>query len=86
MMNSIQPILVHNGAGCVRINRIGFLRETVLKTNLEAAYEIARQLKLRNIGGVIVVIISYFLFGNESKSSLQQNHFGDGDNIAGDKN
>ncbi len=31
------------------------LRETVLKTNLEAAYEVARQLKLRNIGGVIVV-------------------------------
>lgn len=31
------------------------LRETVLKTNLEAAHEIARQLRLRNIGGVIVV-------------------------------
>jgi len=31
------------------------LQETVLKTNLEAAHEIARQLKLRNIGGVIVV-------------------------------
>ncbi len=31
------------------------LRETVLKTNLEASHEVARQLKLRNIGGVIVV-------------------------------
>jgi len=31
------------------------LRETVLKTNLEAAHEIGRQLKLRNIGGMIVV-------------------------------
>ena len=31
------------------------LRETVLKTNLEAAHEIGRHLKLRNIGGVIVV-------------------------------
>ena len=31
------------------------LRETVLKTNIEAAYEVARQLKLRNIGGVIVI-------------------------------
>lgn len=31
------------------------LRETVLKTNLEAANEVGRQLKLRNIGGVIVV-------------------------------
>ncbi|MBI2996612.1 MAG: Rne/Rng family ribonuclease [Candidatus Melainabacteria bacterium] len=31
------------------------LQETVLKTNLEAAHEVGRQLKLRNIGGVIVV-------------------------------
>ena len=30
-------------------------RETVLWTNTEAATEIARQLRLRNIGGVIVV-------------------------------
>lgn len=29
--------------------------ETILKTNLEAADEIARQLKLRNIGGMIVI-------------------------------
>lgn len=29
--------------------------ETVLKTNLEAATEVARQLRLRNIGGVIVI-------------------------------
>ena len=31
------------------------LRETVLKTNLEAAQEVGRQLKLRNIGGVVVI-------------------------------
>jgi ribonuclease G len=31
------------------------LEETILKTNLEAAKEIARQLRLRNIGGLIVV-------------------------------
>lgn len=31
------------------------LRETVLATNLEAADEIARQLRLRSIGGIIVV-------------------------------
>jgi len=31
------------------------LAETVLKTNLEAAEEIARQLRLRNIGGIIVI-------------------------------
>lgn len=30
-------------------------RETVLWTNCEAAFEIARQLKLRNIGGVIII-------------------------------
>ncbi len=31
------------------------LRDTVLKTNLEAATEIAHQLRLRNVGGIIVV-------------------------------
>ena len=31
------------------------LEETLLKTNLEAAGEIARQLRLRNIGGLIVI-------------------------------
>ena len=30
-------------------------RRTVLKTNLEAAEEIARQLRLRDLGGIIVV-------------------------------
>lgn len=31
------------------------LADTVLKTNLEAAQEIARQLRLRNIGGIIII-------------------------------
>lgn len=31
------------------------LEDTVLRTNLEAAVEIARQLRLRNIGGIIIV-------------------------------
>ncbi len=31
------------------------LQATVLKTNLEAVKEIARQIRLRNIGGIIVV-------------------------------
>ena len=31
------------------------LEETILKTNLEAAEETARQLRLRNIGGLIVI-------------------------------
>lgn len=33
----------------------GNLEETILKTNLEAAKEIVRQLRLRNIGGLIVI-------------------------------
>ena len=31
------------------------LEETILKTNLEAAEEVTRQLRLRNIGGLIVI-------------------------------
>lgn len=31
------------------------LEETILKTNLEAVHEIVRQLRLRNIGGIIIV-------------------------------
>ncbi len=31
------------------------LEETVFKTNLEAAYEIARQIRIRGIGGIIIV-------------------------------
>lgn len=31
------------------------LADTVLKTNLEAAREIARQLRLRNIGGIVII-------------------------------
>lgn len=33
----------------------GSLEDTILKTNLEAAEEIVRQLRLRNIGGLIVI-------------------------------
>src|SRR5213595_398646 len=38
----------YNGAG-------GNLEETVTRNNLEAAEEIARQLRLRDLGGIIVV-------------------------------
>ena len=31
------------------------LEETILQTNLEAAEEVVRQLRLRDIGGIIVV-------------------------------
>jgi ribonuclease E len=38
------------------------LEETVVKTNLEAAEEIARQLRLRDIGGIIVIDFIDMLF------------------------
>ena len=31
------------------------LEETIFKTNLEAAQAIARQLRLRNLGGIIII-------------------------------
>ncbi|TPW13288.1 MAG: Rne/Rng family ribonuclease [Halothiobacillaceae bacterium] len=31
------------------------LEETIFKTNLEAAHAIARQLRLRNLGGIIII-------------------------------
>lgn len=45
------------------------LEETVLKTNLEAAEEIVRQLRLRNIGGLIVVDF-IDMSNNSSKQKL----------------
>ncbi|MES1942939.1 Rne/Rng family ribonuclease [Salinisphaera sp. PC39] len=41
-----------NTAGYVGTRNLG---ETILKTNLEAAQTIARQLRLRNLGGIIIV-------------------------------
>ena len=37
------------------IGKGGYLEETVTKNNLEAAEEIARQLRLRDLGGIIVI-------------------------------
>ena len=44
----------------IDVNTGGFvgrknLEETLFKTNMEAAYSIARQLRLRNIGGIIII-------------------------------
>lgn len=44
----------------IDVNTAGFTgrinpEETAFKTNLEAAYEIARQIKLRDLGGIIVI-------------------------------
>lgn len=41
-----------NTGGCVGHRN---LEETILKTNLEAAATIARQLRLRNLGGIIII-------------------------------
>lgn len=42
--------------------------ETIFKTNIEAAYEVARQLRLRNIGGIIVIdFIDMGPSGNKQK-------------------
>lgn len=46
------------------------LEDTVLKTNLEAAEEIARQLRLRDLGGIIVVDF----IDMEDRTSRQQVH------------
>ncbi len=44
------------------------LEETILKTNLEAAQEIVRQLRLRNIGGLIVIdFIDMSIVSNRQK-------------------
>jgi ribonuclease G len=44
------------------------LEDTILKTNLEAAEEIVRQLRLRNIGGLIVIdFIDMASSGNQQK-------------------
>ncbi len=44
------------------------LEDTILKTNLEAAEEAARQLRLRNIGGLIVIdFIDMAIMGNRRK-------------------
>ncbi len=46
------------------------LEDTVFKTNMEAADEIVRQLRLRNIGGIIVIdFIDMSNFGNKNRLS-----------------
>ena len=46
------------------------LEETVTKTNVEAAEEVARQLRLRDIGGIIIIdFIDMLLERNRTRSS-----------------
>jgi ribonuclease E len=47
------------------------LEETVLKTNLEAAEEVAKQLRLRDIGGIIVIDFIDMLFERNQAEVLR---------------
>lgn len=47
------------------------LEETVVKTNLEAAEEVARQLRLRDIGGMIIVDFIDMLLDQNKKKVIQ---------------
>jgi len=47
------------------------LEETVVKTNLEAAEEVARQLRLRDIGGMIIVDFIDMLLEQNKKKVIQ---------------
>src|SRR5438094_6618678 len=47
------------------------LEETVVKTNVEAAEEVARQLRLRDIGGMIIIDFIDMLF-EQNKSKVIQ--------------
>ena len=43
-------------------------QETILKTNIEAAYEISRQLRLRDISGIIIIdFIDMDILANKEK-------------------
>lgn len=55
-----------------RFTGTGSLEETILKTNLEAADEIATQLRLRNIGGLIVID---FIDMSSSSSRIKLSRF-----------
>lgn len=48
------------------------LEETVLKTNTEAADEIARQLRLRNIGGIIIIDFIDMLSKHNQRAVLRR--------------
>jgi len=49
-----------------KFNKCDDIEETALQTNLEAIYEIARQLRIRDIGGLIIIdFIDMFLTENQ---------------------
>ena len=48
------------------------LADTVLKTNLEASEEIARQLRLRNLGGIIIIDFIDMMLADHRKQVLER--------------
>ena len=46
--------------------------ETILKTNLEAVHEIARQLRLRNIGGMIIIDFIDMMNRNDKLAIMEE--------------
>lgn len=58
-----------------RATREGSIEETALKTNLEAAEEVARQLRLRDLAGLIV--IDFIDMKERRNNSAVEKHFND---------
>jgi ribonuclease E len=58
-----------------RSNQEGNIDSTALRTNMEAAEEIARQLRLRNLGGLVV--IDFIDMENESYRTQVENNISD---------
>lgn len=58
-----------------RATKEGSVEETALKTNLEAAEEVARQLRLRDLAGLIV--IDYIDMGERRNNSAVEKRFND---------
>ena len=58
--------------------RAANLEETVTKTNVEAAEEVARQLRLRDIGGMIIIDFIDMLLEKNKDKVIQTLAVGDG--------
>lgn len=67
-MEALTSIDVNTGRYVGKVN----LKETVLSTNMQAAAEIARQLRLRNIGGIIIIDFIDMEDAEDKKSVLDK--------------
>src|SRR5207302_9032243 len=55
IVSRLAEALLPSGVHAPRSPRGGDIEDTALRTNLEAAEEVARQLRLRDLGGLIVI-------------------------------